>query len=241
VITVSTFCKVHSSFWRDLTPTMDVFVRRLNLGQYERDFPELRASTSPTRRGLINETAFTVFCQQVRRNVGWPQPRLTTEDVRQGLAEVHSRTYHRELRVQAGDSDNLTEDELFDVEEQRNRLARMFCFEGRVSSLVIEPSFPGCGMIDSGTGDLISSNALFEVKAGDRSFRSVDVRQLIIYSALNYISRRYQIEKLGLFNPRVGISATISVDDLCAEISSKKSSELFSEIVAAISSGDISR
>jgi hypothetical protein len=241
VITVSAFCKVHSSFWKGLTPTMDVFVRRLNLGQYEREFPEMKASTSPLRRGLINEIAFNIFSEEVRRRVGWPPPRLTKDGVSKAMDEVLSQTIHKEVRVQAGDPGALTEEEFLDIEEQRNRLARMFCFDGRIDSLLVEPSFPGCGMIDSGRGDLISANALFEVKAGDRFFRSVDVRQLIIYSALNYVSQRYRIDQLGLFNPRVGISATISVDDLCIEISGKHSSELFSEIVAAISSGDISR
>ncbi|WFU71964.1 hypothetical protein [Bradyrhizobium sp. CB2312] len=157
------------------------------------------------------------------------------------MAEVHSRSSHRELRVQAGASDNVTANELFDIEEQRNRLSRMFCFDGMGGALLIEPSFPGCGMIDAGKGDLIYSNALYEIKAGDRLFRSVDVRQLITYSALNYVSKRFQIDSLGLFNPRVGVSATIPVDDLCAEISGKQSSDLFFDIVAAISSGDISR
>ncbi|MHB0773167.1 TNF domain-containing protein [Bradyrhizobium sp. 5.13L] len=157
------------------------------------------------------------------------------------MAEVHLRATHRELRVQAGASDNVTEEELFDIEEQRNRLSRMFCFDRGLDTLLIEPSFPGCGMIDAGKGDLIYSKALFEIKAGDRLFRSVDVRQLIIYSALNFVSNRFQIDSLGLFNPRVGISATISVDDLCTEISGKKSGDLFFDIVAAVSSGDISR
>ena len=61
-------------------------------------------------------------------------------------------------------------------------------------------------MIDLGKGDLISSDALFEIKAGDRFFRSVDVRQLIMYGALNSVSQSYQINRLGLFSiPRVGI------------------------------------
>jgi len=39
-------------------------------------------------------------------------------------------------------------------------------------------------------------------------FRSIDVRQLIMYSMLNYVSKGRGIERLGLFNPRIGVSAT---------------------------------
>jgi hypothetical protein len=85
---------------------------------------------------------------------------------------------------------------------------------------------------------LIASNVLYEVKAGDRFFRSIDIRQLILYSTL---SGSFKIERLGLFNPRIGISATIPMDDLCFEISGKNSAELFSEIAAVVSSGDVSR
>jgi hypothetical protein len=117
----------------------------------------------------------------------------------------------------------------------------IFCESNEDAYARLEPIFPGCGIIDACRGDLIVSNILFEVKAGDRLFRSVDVRQLITYATLNQISKRFTIEKVGLFNPRIGVSATISVDDLCFEISGKNSIELFSEIAAAISSGEISR
>ena len=62
-----------------------------------------------------------------------------------------------------------------------------------------------------------------------------------MYSALNHISKRFRIERLGRFNPRIGISATLPIDDLCLEISGKNSAELLSEIAAVVSSGEVSR
>jgi hypothetical protein len=241
VITVSSFCRMHSSFWKDLTPTADIFVRRLNLGHYEREFAETKFATAPMRRGFINEVAFSVFCKRARTQLSWPPERLTKIELDEAVSYVQSQPLRREAHGEVQWDGEFTAEELLDIEEQRNRLLWMFCFNRPAGTLLIEPAFPGCGIIDACKADLIVSNILFEVKAGDRLFRSVDIRQLIMYSSLNHISKRFRIDRLGLFNPRVGVSATIPVDDLCLEISGKQSTELFSEIAAAISSGEMSR
>jgi hypothetical protein len=232
---------MHSSFWKGIAPTTDMFVRRLNLGHSEREFPEMTIPTQPMRRGFINEVAFAVFCQGVRSKQSWPRSKLTKAELDQAVASVRSSEFRKEVHGELKVEDNFAAEELLDIEEQRSRLMRFFLFNRAHDALVLEPTFPGCGIIDASKGDLIVSNVLFEVKAGDRLFRSIDVRQLIMYSMLNHISKGRAIERLGLFNPRIGVSATISIDDLCFEISGKNSTELFSEIIAAISSGEISR
>lgn len=167
--------------------------------------------------------------------------KISQAELDRAVASVQSYAVKRDARTEVTTVDAFVEDELLDIEEQRNRLIRMFAFGKPMDSLLTEPEFPGCGIIDSCKGDLISSSVLFEVKAGDRLFRSIDVRQLILYSALNFVSKQFTIKGLGLFNPRVGVSATMPVDDLCFEISGKQSVELFSEIAAAVSSGEVSR
>lgn len=241
MISVSAFCKMHSSFWKGVAPTTDIFVRRLNLGHYEREFPEMTIPTLPTRRGFINEVAFAVFCQSVRRGQGWPPGRLSKAELDEAVTSIRSLSARKEIRGEIKQENDLGPEELLDIEEQRDRLMRFLFINRSVGTLVVEPVFPGCGIIDTSRGDLIASNVLYEVKAGDRLFRSIDVRQLILYSTLNHISRSFRIERLGLFNPRIGISATIPIDDLCFEISGKNSAELLSEIAAVVSSGDVSR
>jgi hypothetical protein len=241
VISVSAFCKMHSSFWKGVAPTTDIFVRRLNLGHYEREFPEMIIPTQPLRRGFVNEVAFAVFCQSVRRGRGWPPGALSKAELDQAVTSVHALTARKEVHGEVKQADDLGPEELLDIEEQRDRLMRFLFLNRSVDRLVVEPVFPGCGIIDTSKGDLIASNVLYEVKAGDRLFRSIDVRQLIMYSMLNHISKSFRIERLGLFNPRIGISATIPIDDLCFEISGKNSAELFAEITAVVSSGEVSR
>jgi hypothetical protein len=88
---------------------------------------------------------------------------------------------------------------------------------------------------------LLKAEGIFEIKAGDRNVRSVDLRQLLVYSALNYADQKRQIQRIGLFNPRVGTHFSATLDEFCAEISGRPTIELLSEIVQVFSSGDISR
>jgi hypothetical protein len=201
----------------------------------------MKIPTQPMRRGFINEVAFAAFCQSARRGQGWQPGRLSKAELDHAVASVRSLTVRKEIHGETIPEEGPVAEELLDIEEQRDRLLKFVFLNRSIDTLVVEPVFPGCGIIDASKGDLIVSDILFEVKAGDRLFRSIDVRQLIMYSTLNYISQSFRIERLGLFNPRIGVSATISIDDLCFEISGKNSTELFSEITAVVSSGEVSR
>jgi len=140
-----------------------------------------------------------------------------------------------------GYAEDLTSAEIADAREQHERMMCVFTADVSIDEVAPEPVFPGCGFIDTCSGDVLVSTTLFEVKAGDRLFRSIDVRQLVTYAALNLVSRPHEICKLGLFNPRVGIRAALDINELCFEVSGKDAITLLSEIVVAISSGETSR
>jgi hypothetical protein len=241
LISGSTFCKLYSSFWREVAPTTDLFIRRLNLGQYERDFPEIEAPTAPSRRGFINEVAFELFCRSIRRNERWPSVRPSTEQANSAAHDVQSSVSRRERERGSEFDTQLLSEEIADIAEQHDRLMRVFTFYYLGATILPEPNFRGCGIVDTCIGDLLVATTLFEVKAGDRFFRSIDVRQLMTYAALNHVSHQYEIKKAGLFNPRVGIRVEIDLEELCFEISGKKSVELLTEISLALSSGEVSR
>ena len=240
MITATQFCKTHSSFWRDVAPTMDLFVRRINLGQYERDFPEMKAVTRPTRRGFINEISFSLFCENLRRGLRWPANDPTSNEIHHAVELVRSSAVDRGIDdYRRLGEPNLSE--IADISEQVNRLMRNFTIGYPMGDVIAEPIFRGCGIIDTSKGDLLASSTLFEIKAGDRLFRSIDVRQLIIYAALNHVAKEFKVDKVGLFNPRVGIRIELDLDEVCIEISGKKSVDLLMEIALVISSGQVSR
>jgi hypothetical protein len=125
------------------------------------------------------------------------------------------------------------------------RVARSFSrfvADQSAGSLLVKfaPTFRGCGLLDACAGDILIGNKLFEVKAGDRPYRSSDLRQLLTYCSLNSVDHSHEIKSVGCVNPRHGTYFCIEVDLLALELSSKSATELFAEIIYLLSGGDIS-
>lgn len=235
LISETTFVRVFTSFWRSATPMSESFVRRVNLELYERVFPPLGGDVTPERRGFVNEIAFGVFRLETARKGEQFEPDRATlaravEVAREFLGGVEVRK-----RRQLFDP---TEDEVRDILEQAYRMDRYFRAR---KPLIVDPCFPGCGFIEACQGDILAQETLYEVKAGERWFRSIDIRQLLTYTALNLSAESYRIIRVGGFNPRMGIAFEVRMEDVCNEISGMSTSELLSEIVFAISRGDASR
>jgi hypothetical protein len=212
---------------------MELFVRKLNLRLYGREFPSMSSSVAPSRRGFVNEVAFQLFVA-TRTN-----PSVSPE------TEANATSAARQLILgknsSSTDTSPLNVEEMLDAKEQLTRLKIFFANKRGGAALELMPAFAGCGIVDSCNGDVYFGTSLFEVKAGDRNFRSIDLRQLLTYAALNYAQSKRRIEEIGLFNPRVGISFSMGIDELCLEVSGHPASHTLSEIIRAISSGEISR
>ncbi len=240
MISETAFAQHHSSIWRELIPTSELFVRRINSELYEREFAPLHSSIDPGRRGFINEIAFNLFCNWVAQGMSsWKsEPPISEIASCTDLARTQISKMERLLPEAIADpSSSETHDCLF----QFYRFQCFFKQQAQGAPIAVRPHFPGCGIIDTCNGDVYFSGCLFEIKAGDRGYRSVDLRQLLIYAALNSESHTYPLCSLALFNPRTGTSFKCPLDALCFEVSGKSSAELLADIVRAISSGDISR
>ncbi len=96
--------------------------------------------------------------------------------------------------------------------------------------IVVQPQFKGCGILNSCYGDLFAMDCLYELKMVERNLRSADLRQVLIYCALNYRSQQYVIDNVTVLNPRRGIEFRFSVEELAKRASGKTSSELFHQI-----------
>ena len=90
--------------------------------------------------------------------------------------------------------------------------------------------FKGCGILDSCYGDLFVGSCLYEVKCVERNLRSIDIRQVLTYCALNYQSQQITIDEVSIVNPRRGIAFRYGVEALAQQVSGKNSAELFHQI-----------
>ncbi len=105
-------------------------------------------------------------------------------------------------------------------------------FAGRPAErpLVIQPRFKGCGILDSCYGDILAGSCLYESKMVDRNLRSADLRQLLIYCALNYGSRQYVIDRVAVLNVRRATVYDFTVEALARRAARKSAPELFHHI-----------
>jgi len=179
-------------FWRETTPLLPTYVRQINLGSYDRTHAPLSSETDRSRHYLINDVAFSMTAAIV----GGSSPNL--DDVAQQVAA--------KWRVRIGVSpltdDTFDELERVEVKRLTDRLRLMIdkhC--GEISAMPV--TLPGVGLLETIDVDVIAKEGLAEVKAGERSFRSIDFRQLLL--ACIALGDRAAGACLILLNPREGI------------------------------------
>jgi hypothetical protein len=202
--------------------------RNRQLGRFTKP---LRSSLPSTIRGLVNELGFRLFATSVSEQT--PVLRLPEHAVRRCIEEAlvyvmgqHATAGHPGLTP--------TSREVIEAQLVGERLDSFFQ-KAEQRSISTFPVFPGCGWLDECVGDALAGGVLFEVKAGDRNFRTIDLRQVMVYCALNFGSRSYHIERICLVNPRVGVFLEESLDDLCSELSGRPTADVLADIVQFVS------
>jgi hypothetical protein len=90
---------------------------------------------------------------------------------------------------------------------------------------------PGCGFLSECQIDISSGESIIEVKAVDRGFAAKDIRQLIIYLAIDYCSGRRRWTAAALFNPRRNKLAEFDPARFISYVSGgRHASEIYREI-----------
>ena len=236
MITASEFARQYASTWAVLTPMSEEFVRHVNGVWCERMFAPVRSRVSRYRRALVNEVAFQIFAKEA-------QNRATERSlfVSQVAADAMLQEIVSDQRwARLGEAQQLNIYERHEISALVHRL-RLFFLRDIDCGLQFNPLFYGCGIIDNSYGDVIKGKVLYEVKAGGRFFRSIDLRQLLIYSALNKQAGTYEFTDIGMYNPRIGIYYQAQLSEVCYEVSGRSAEELLSDIIERASGSDISR
>jgi hypothetical protein len=238
MISATGFARIHSSTWKSLAPTTDLYVKKINGFLASRQFPRIDSVTAPQRRAFINEIGFELFAGAART-----EGRSSWQNV--SNLECAIRAARERVRQFGDRSSEELADPSKEEEQECGELGRRLHEYFRTASddkpVNIHPNFPGCGFVDACVGDVHFYGTLYEVKAGQRAFLSTDVRQLLTYVALSKASRAWDIDRIGLVNPRTGVSFVTSIEDVCSEVAGRPTEELLSEIIRIISSGDTSR
>lgn len=95
--------------------------------------------------------------------------------------------------------------------------------------------------MQSCTGDIQIGDTLVEVKAGNRNFRGPDIRQLLVYAALNFFSSGNMYKNICLVNPRTGKYVLYDLDEISYLLSGKTGLDLVNEILVFLLGYEISK
>lgn len=229
------FATHYSSSWNTISPLADGYWAFENM-MVDRFVPPLTARAPKGMRAVLNETAFRAFCALHGKH----QP-IRRADVLEAVDHHLSEAIEYVSRFSSAPPL-----EARDVDEVCRREAgvlalRLSTFFPGVTPTFLRPHFMGCGLISACEGDLIEGNCLYEVKAGERSFRVIDLRQLLTYSALAYASGKLTFSEIGLVNPRRGVTWRKSLEDVCNAVSGLRLSDTMSALVEHFSSASVSR
>jgi len=216
------FSRGYSFFWTEHTPWINDYVSSINKGLVERIYLPIDITDDTIHRSINNVVAFTLFKNIVTKcgngiDIAMEEAKSIMMHYPRNSLESYTLTkeYQQIIKLQ---SDRLT--------EQYSNLKVKFY-----------PEFPGCGIMESCQGDLYYNKTLVEVKAGDRGFLSSDIKQLIVYCALNWLSNKpINIENVELFNPRQGLYWNSGITDMILSISNVPMEDLFDQIGKYLSS-----
>ena len=229
MITALDFATRHGSFWKANFPALESYVRLVNSGAYERYADPLDWTAKAERNYFVSEVGFCLAkisqhgTATVDQAMGMARDRLSNLP---GISEAAPVLSASERRLASSLSNSLISI-LHHIEP--------------TGDTVFDPSFKGCGLMLQAYGDCLRGSTLFEVKSVERAFRSSDFRQLLTYFFLNRSSQVYQIQRLGVINPRTCIYFSAPVDELIYAISGSNVSDSQSKFWSAIGMAGASR
>jgi len=110
----------------------------------------------------------------------------------------------------------------------------------KAEKINFSPIISGAGYLGACTADLSIDNTLYEIKTISRNIAGKDIKQLILYLALQYSTGIRKWSHAGFFNPRKAIHYKFSVDHLIYRTSGGRStSEVFADIIDFLSNRGI--
>ena len=228
MITEKSFVSSHRSFWHSTAPLLSQYVKTQNT-QLNR-FSKPYGQTSSDDRGLIGELAFRLFVAGYEISGGIGE----LDDGRIRLCVEQSVQFIKRFRAFSRRPGLIiTEKGIRESLGLAQCLEQFFSEEN--TALDVWPKFPGCGWLDSVEGDGVGGSTLYEVKCGQSKIRGKDIKQILCYLALNYMSRSYALKEVCIFNPRTGLVFRSDVEGLCQGIAGVTEPFLMGEIVGYLS------
>jgi hypothetical protein len=228
MITAERFATTSGSYWAEIFPRLEHYLRISNLGPRVFDYP-LELSSSPNRHAFVTECAFVI----------WKAKLLRVGDIELEEAQESARSRLRAVRRQVLLDGDLNSVERSEALALAGRLYEYSTRVKRFSDVQIDARLAGCGPIMYGTPDIIATDSSYgtpvsvigEIKSVNRKFRSTDIRQVVTYLVLYFSMNQSILDVLLVINPLLGRSLEVEVDAFFQFASGRPSQEVIPELM----------
>lgn len=246
MISERSFASSFPGFWTELLPMLTPrFVHMINSGSssaLESRYGSL-LKPIPKNPEIIDNSVVAEFAFFLAQNA--IQTEREVDDIFQDerLREsIESFAVELVTRYKGGKRHSQIKLEQPDLNEGL-ALARNYKFflEKRYRNQAIEfgPAIPGAGYLAACRADLSVGKVLIEIKTVDRNLASKDIKQLIVYLALQASTGRRRWTTAGFFNPRRATYHEFNIDELIERMSGGRSAtEVFQDLLDFVCSRD---
>jgi len=238
MISERTFARSFEAFWQELLPLLTPHFVALFNEAYEtclvdsgRQLDILPIPTGVDRVDIIAEFAFRLARLAVQEKASFEEigDHATLIGEAEGEALELIRRYEGAQPVEVIP---LSVEEKNEGLRLCRRYPSLFGEFAPATSVQFCPRISGAGFLDTCEGDIGIGSCLIEVKTTTRKPSSKDLRQLIIYAALDANSGSRRWREFGIFNPRRGSLHKVEIDPLILRVSGgKPSSDAFADLI----------
>lgn len=249
MISERAFSRAFPSFWRELFPLLtprfislfnEAYEKELQSKDREKLLP-LDVLPGPKRLDIIAEFAFRLAELANENN-------FDLSDVSQHkstIVEAEKKAFRLVEKYEGSQpvaTPTLSMDELNQGLQLSIRYKALYSIFSKEYPIEFCPRFNGAGFLNSCEGDISIGNTLIEVKTTTRRLSSNDLKQLIVYIALDANAGTKRWTHIGLFNPRRGTFHRAEIDPLILRLSGgKPRSDVLAELAAFAESNETTK
>jgi len=207
-----------SSVWTQVFPMLTPnFMREFNASWIE-EFAKNQKVNPVGHSDVVSEFAFQLSRQAFERNTSLEE--LSREIIKNAF---EYSTYTISRNIKTFDLPNqLSQKEILEARLLAQNILDFVNF-WKPKSVRFAPTLPGYGVIAECSADIAIDDTLFEIKTVTRTFRAKDLKQLILYLALQSASGERKWKYAGLFNPRLGVYSKFTIDNFVKNLSGYES------------------
>jgi len=247
MITERSFASSFAEFWQDLLPLLTPScVHLLNAGHEEHlrdttgcELGPVEAHPETRDAAIVTEFAYHLARCAFERGLSMSDA-FGSDSIRQTAQEVAFRLVNRyEGRIVLPGT-TLNDAELDEGLQLATRYEAFARIQGGLEACAFQVPIPGCGFLRACAADLVIDDFLVEVKTVKRTLAGKDIRQLIVYLALNNSCHPGIWQHAGFFNPRRSTFHRFRVQEFIGLISGGKSPvEVYTDLLEYTCSSDV--